>query len=370
MDNPPATGAEYKPEKIEDVKEENLRFRCDLYDTEIVHKIAQMFMPGLASACVDNTTGNLFSSPASVAVDIRKEMVEYLTQRSETFVAESIVLEGDPEGEVSDHPFDIISNMVDDFASSKRNLFSRVSGWLLSETREDKIDDFVQEMEMNGFWVIDRRETIAQALLKNVDFKNTFHCTMKFGTPEALAQHVEECSFRSLTCTNESCNATFSASQLEKHDSTCPFKMLPCEQKCSEIVMRREMDRHCITVCPMKLVNCPFYSIGCQSGIPHCQIEQHRSDDLQSHLIFILRGIYKEASPENLQRRAEQIEKASSPGRLAEARSVRSLTSRVKEIEAKLGKFEMQSSGHASEESLETKDLVPEVPVIAESSPR
>uniref|UniRef100_A0A7N0TG32 TRAF-type domain-containing protein n=1 Tax=Kalanchoe fedtschenkoi TaxID=63787 RepID=A0A7N0TG32_KALFE len=368
MDPPATDNTEHKPEKIEHVKEDDLRFPCQLFDTEIIHKIAQMFLPGLASACVDNTTGNLFSSPASVAVDIRKEMVGYLTERSETFVAESIILEGDPDGEVSDHPYDIISDMVDDFASSKRNLFSRVSGWLLSETREDKIDDFVQEMEINGFWVIDRRETIAQALLKNVDFKNTFHCAMKFSTPQELAQHVGECSFRSVTCTNESCNANFSASQMEKHDSTCPFKMLPCEQKCSEIIMRREMDRHCITVCPMKLVNCPFYSIGCQSGVPHCQIEQHRSDDLQSHIILILRGIYKEASTENIKVRAEKIEEASSPGRLAEARSVRSLISRVKEIEAKLGKFEMQPSNSASEESLETRDSVPEVPVIAESS--
>jgi homogentisate solanesyltransferase len=118
-------------------------FKCDLADTEIVHKIAQVFLPGLATACV-NTTGDVFRSPASVAVDMRKEMVDYLTQRSETFVAESVILEGASETEVSDHPYDIISkDFVDDFASSKRSLFSRVSGWLLSEKREDKIDDFL-----------------------------------------------------------------------------------------------------------------------------------------------------------------------------------------------------------------------------------
>ncbi|KAH7849934.1 hypothetical protein Vadar_025252 [Vaccinium darrowii] len=93
------------------------------------------FLPGLASACVDNTTGGLFNSPASVAVDIRKEMVEYITQRSETFVTESVILEGGPDVQASVHPYDIIADFFDDFASSKQNIFSRVSGWLRSERR-------------------------------------------------------------------------------------------------------------------------------------------------------------------------------------------------------------------------------------------
>ncbi|KAA8548380.1 hypothetical protein F0562_000064 [Nyssa sinensis] len=172
-----ATDVEVKPEKFEEVKEGG-------------------------SAYVDNTTGRIFKGPASVAVDIRKEMVDYLTQRNETFVAESVILEGDPDAEVSDHPCDIISDLVDDFAISKRNFFSRVSGWLLSERREDRIDDFVQEMEINGFWLMDKREAIAQTLLWNVDLKNTFHCNMKFNSVEKLLEHVPQCSFRTMNCTS------------------------------------------------------------------------------------------------------------------------------------------------------------------------
>ena len=124
MDLPP-TDIEVKPEKLEEAKEAGPSFHCDLSDTEIVHKIAQAFLPGLASACVDNTTGGLFNSPASVAVDMRREMVEYLTQQSETIVAESVILGGGPEAEISDHPYDFISDFVDDFRGSKRNIFSR-----------------------------------------------------------------------------------------------------------------------------------------------------------------------------------------------------------------------------------------------------
>ncbi|CAL0310566.1 unnamed protein product [Lupinus luteus] len=348
------------PEKIEEVKEGGQLFHCDLCDTEVIHKLAQMFLPGLASACVDNTSGDLFRTPGSVVDELRKEMIDYVTQRSELFVAESVILEGDLDGEVSDHPFDIISNMVDDFVSLKRNFFTRVSGWLLSEKREDNIEDFVQEMEMNGFWTLDRRETIAETFLKNVDFENKFHCGMKFNSPEELSNHVDSCNFRSIFCENEGCNARFCAGHLKEHDSTCPFKIILCEQRCPDSIMRRDMDRHCITVCPMKLVNCPFYAVGCRSAIVQCMIGKHCSDDVHSHLFHLLKGIHKQANGEDLQRRVEEILQAESSGRLAQARDVRSLNIIVKGIEAKLGPIKVRAVEQISAETI-TKNADVEV---------
>ncbi|XP_025014381.1 uncharacterized protein LOC8277861 isoform X2 [Ricinus communis] len=353
-------------EKIEDGKEGCPSFHCDLYDAEIVHKIAQVLLPGLAAACVDNTTGGIFRSPASVAVDLRKEMIDYLTQRSESFVAESIILEDGPNTEVSDHPYDIIADFVDDFASSKRNFFSRVSGWLLSEKREDNVDDFAQEMEINGFWLMDRRELVAQTLVKNVDFKNTFHCDKKFNTAEELARHVVNCNFRSMNCRNEGCNAIFCASHLENHDSICPFKIIPCEQKCSDNIMRREMDRHCITVCPMKLVNCPFYAVGCQSTIARHMIQKHCSDDLQLHLVCALKNIHKGASEEDLKQRVDQIVQSSS-GQLDATRDARSLTLRVRDLDSKLGPLEANTANKSSEEGTEDPNHITYKPIEAEA---
>ncbi|XP_010273083.1 PREDICTED: uncharacterized protein LOC104608720 [Nelumbo nucifera] len=322
--------------KLEAVKEGCPLFHCDLYDSEVVHKIAQIFLPGLATACVDNTTGGLFKDPSLVAVDMRKEMVEYLTQRSESYIAESMIQEDCPDIELSEHPTDIISDFIDDFISSKRNLFTRVSSWLLSENREDKIDDIVEEMEINGFWLMDRREAIAWTLLKNVDFKNTFYCKMKFDTTEELAEHGSKCIFRSVSCMNKDCTASFCAVHMEKHDSVCPLKVLPCEQKCSENIIRCEMDRHCITVCPMKLVNCPFYMVGCQCSIPQCMIGKHCQDFLYSHLHCILQIIHKEASEKDLKLRVELLEKSSSLAQLSETQDIRSLIFMVKELEAKV----------------------------------
>lgn len=347
--DPPATGGELNPGKLEEAKEAGPLYHCGLYDTDIVHKIAQALLLGLAAACVDNTTGAIFKTPASVAVDVRKEMVDYLTQRSETFLAEFTLSENAPVVDVSQHPYDIISDLIDDFSSSKRNMFGRVSGWLMSETREDKIDDFVQDMETNGFWLIGRREAIAQTLVKNVDFKNFFHCDMKFDSKEDLAEHTPNCSFRTINCISMGCNARFCAANMKNHDSICPFKMLPCEQKCSDRVMRREMDRHCITVCPMKLVNCSFYPVGCQATIPRCSVEEHNLENLHSHMHNVLRTIHKKPSVADLKSRVEQLEKLSSPGQLAEAQDVRSLTIRIKGLEAKLGPLEVEAMSKVRE---------------------
>jgi hypothetical protein len=102
--------------------------------------------------------------------------------------------------------------MVDDFASLKRNLFGRVSRWLLNEMREDKIDDFMQEMETNRFWLLEKREIIAQILVKNVDYKNIFHYDKKFNTTQELAEHIGNCGFKTMNCTNNGCTTVFCAS--------------------------------------------------------------------------------------------------------------------------------------------------------------
>ncbi|ESW17720.1 hypothetical protein PHAVU_007G262800 [Phaseolus vulgaris] len=348
----PTANVDLGPKKIEHEKEEGPLLHCDFCDIEVVHNLAQMFMPGLACACVDNTTGDPFNTPGFVAVDLRKEMIEFVTQKSELFVAESIISEGGPDGEALEHPFDIISYFVDEFVNSKRNLWSQFSGWLLSDKREDKIDDFIQEMEVNGFWPLDRRETLAKDLLKNVDFKSSFHCSMSFNSAEDLANHVDACDFRTVICQNEGCNVRFSAGQLKEHDSTCDFKIVPCEQKCTANILRREMDRHCLTVCPLKLVNCPFSAIGCRSTTAQSMIRKHCSDDIESHLFLMLKGIHQPASSEDLQRRVEQIVQTSSRSKLAEAKDVRSFKRIVKDLEVKLGSLEVSAEEKTSTEEV------------------
>ncbi|KAJ0491828.1 putative homogentisate solanesyltransferase [Helianthus annuus] len=350
MDPPVAAEVETKSEKTEQAKS----YDCGLCDTEVIYKIAQELLPGLASACVDSTTGGLFTSAGSVAVDMRKDMTDYLTQRSETYVAEFLLSENASMLELSEHPYDIVINLIDDFTSSKRNMFSRVSEWVLTDRREDRIDDFVQEMEINGFWLLARREFVASMLLKNVDYKNSFHCNMVCSSEEELVKHRSECMFRPMDCTSEGCTTRYCAAQKENHEAVCPFMVLPCEQKCSDFVMRREMDRHCVTVCPMKLVNCAFYTVGCSSNIPRCNVQQHNADELSSHLLYIIKAAHKDASDEDLKHRVEQILKLSNVEKLARARDTRALTFLIKDAEAKLGPLDVKTKPHVDSDKKES----------------
>ncbi|CAH1436913.1 unnamed protein product [Lactuca virosa] len=346
MDPPATVSVESKPESKPDESKPNnpKSYDCGLCDTEVVYKIAQELLPGLASACVDNTTGGLFKNAGTVAVDMRKEMSDYLTQRSETYVAEFLLSENTPVLETSEHPYDIIITLIDDFAASKRNMFSRVSEWVSSDGREDRIDDFVQEMEINGFWLLARRECIASILLKNVDYKNSFHCNVACGSEEEICKHRLECKFRGMDCVNEGCTTRYCAAQKENHEAICPFMILACEQKCPDFVMRREMDRHCVTICPMKLVNCAFYTVGCKSCIPKCDVQKHNTDDLSGHLLLIIRTAHKEANENDLKHRVEQIRSLTNTEKLARARDARALTFLIKDAEAKLGPLESKAN--------------------------
>ncbi|KAI3715332.1 hypothetical protein L6452_22311 [Arctium lappa] len=279
-----AAEVEIKYQKTDEAKGNSKSYDCGLYDTEVVYKIAQELLPVLASACVDNTTGGIFKNVGSIAADMRKEMVDYLTQRSESYVAEFLLAENASGVEVYEHPYDIIISLIDDFAASKRNI-----------------------------------------------------------SEEEVVEHRSECKFRPMDCTNEGCTTRYCAAQKEHHEAVCSFMILPCVQKCSDFVMTREMDRHCVTICPMKLVNCVFYTVGCQSIIPRCNVQQHNAGDLSSHLLYIIRVAHKEATEENLKHKVEQILNLSNAEKLARARDARALTYLIKDVEAKLGPLEVET---------------------------
>ncbi|XP_044959843.1 uncharacterized protein LOC123410988 [Hordeum vulgare subsp. vulgare] len=315
------------------VRDEGELLRCPFCDSEAVYKLAQFLLPGLAAVCVDGTTGDLFRSPSDVAVDLRKEMVDSITQRSETFIAETEAAEQNGENEMSDDPYEIVSIFMDDFSRTKRNIIGHVSGWLLSDSREDKIDDFVQEMEMTRFWPLERREAIAEVLLRNVDIKTKFHCPDKYENEARLADHKAQCSFRPVTCPNEGCRAKVSVRCMQDHDAACLFKILQCEQNCEKRLLRRDMDRHCVTVCPMRPMKCPF---GCDSSFPEHTLEEHCSESLQQHLLKVLQVIHKnDFTTEELKDSALRLEKCEDRGKLCKARDARSLANIVKDVEAK-----------------------------------
>uniref|UniRef100_A0A0D9VI39 TRAF-type domain-containing protein n=1 Tax=Leersia perrieri TaxID=77586 RepID=A0A0D9VI39_9ORYZ len=324
--------------------EDGLNFHCNLCDSEVVHSMTKILLCGLATASVDSTTGDIFKSPSAVAVAMKSELAEYLIQRSMMLVREAVDGGEDHSEQLikaSTMPTEFLSDLIDDFVASKRNLLSHVSGFLSSESRLNKIKDFIQKMEKENFWALDERDTTGGTILKCIDMKCIFHCPERFDTQDKLAEHRSLCRFRIVNCRNDGCLASFSDNRTEKHDSVCPFKVLPCEQLCQQHVMRCEMDMHCASVCPMKLINCPFYQVGCETAFPQCVLDKHCSELLQTHLLYILQLITRQdASVNDMNQRLQLLEKAQSLNELAGALDVRTLTLTTKEQEAKIKKLE------------------------------
>lgn len=56
-------------------------------------------------------------------------------------------------------PSKVVDDIFESFIKSKKNLFSRVSSKIIdSIKKEDKVDDFVKELDRTGVWVVGRRE--------------------------------------------------------------------------------------------------------------------------------------------------------------------------------------------------------------------
>ncbi|XP_045085862.1 uncharacterized protein [Aegilops tauschii subsp. strangulata] len=294
-------------------EDKGLNFLCNLSDVEVVHSMTQLLLHALATASVDSTTGDMFKSPASVAIGMKTELSGYMSQRSETLVRQSMDGGEDHSDQLtkaSSRPTEFLSDLIDEFVTSKRGMLSHVSGLFSSESRLNKIKDFMQKLETDNSWAQDERKATAWAILENIDSKGIFHCPERFDMPDKLAEHTSQCKFRILNCTNDGCVASFCAIHTEKHDAVCPFKLLPCEQLCEQHVMRSEMDKHCGTVCPMKLTNCPFFRIGCETAFPQCSLDNHCSRFLQTHLMYVVKVITRQGDCVNdMDQRLQLLEK-------------------------------------------------------------
>lgn len=326
------------------VEEDGCSLRCDLCDTEIVHSMAELLLRGLATASVDSTTGDIFKSASSVAAAVKTELENYMLVRTESLIRDFVDGTQDHSDQLmkaSTRPTEFLSDLIGDFVASKRNLLSHVSGFLSSESRLNRIKDFMQKMEMENVWTLDVRQATSETILESIDMKCIFHCPEKFVEQDKLVDHRSRCKFRVVGCENDGCSVSLSAIHSEEHDSICPFKALPCEQLCEQHVMRSEMDKHCATVCAMKLINCPFYHVGCETAFPQGNLENHCSKLLQTHMLYVLQASTRQnAAVNDMNQRLQLLEKAQSLNEISGALDVRSLTLIIKEQEAKIKDLE------------------------------
>ncbi|KAH9292032.1 hypothetical protein KI387_042779, partial [Taxus chinensis] len=282
---------------------------CGYYDVQQIQPIVHQLLVSLAAACVEKASADPFKQRGSFVEDLKVEMLEYLHQQVESFATGSGNLSTSGNFQT---PIKVIGDALQSFLRSKRSLFRRVSSKILSgDVNNGRIEEFVQELEKTGSWLAGKREVVAKSLLKRADRSRMFHCDMRFGKSQEFADHKAKCPLRPVMCMNEGCAEVLSAIHHEEHDGRCPFKLLPCIQSCGATVLRKDMEIHCSTMCPNKVVACPFNQVGCAAELPQGSLEQHYTDFIVPHLLYVLQSLHKqETTVVNQAQRIHLLEKA------------------------------------------------------------
>ena len=104
---------------------------------------------------------------------------------------------------------------------------------------------------------------------------------------QCLLTHMEtECSNRTVECIH--CHALGPHSQIKgaQHGKLCPKLPLPCPNKC-EVgnVLREDMEAH-RKECPLEMIQCEYYSVGCEVRMARKDQEKHDNEKMKEHLMM------------------------------------------------------------------------------------
>ena len=98
-----------------------------------------------------------------------------------------------------------------------------------------------------------------------------------------LASHVEtECPRRKVNC--QYCHDTGEHQFIEgQHKEECPKLPLPCPNKCEVgSVSREDMEAH-RKECPLEMIQCEYYSVGCEVRMARKDMEEHKKKNMEEH---------------------------------------------------------------------------------------
>ena len=101
-----------------------------------------------------------------------------------------------------------------------------------------------------------------------------------------LTNHVRnECPRCKVNC--QYCHDTGEYQFIEgQHKEECPKLPLPCPNKCEVgSVPREDMETH-REECPLETIQCEYYSVGCQVMMARKDLEKHRKEKMEDHLIM------------------------------------------------------------------------------------
>ena len=101
-----------------------------------------------------------------------------------------------------------------------------------------------------------------------------------------LTSHIEtECPRRKVNC--QYCHDTGEHQFIEgQHKEECPKLPLLCPNKCEVgSVPREDMKAH-RKECPLEMIQCEYYSVGCEVGMARKDMEKHDDENVKEHLMM------------------------------------------------------------------------------------
>ncbi|XP_023556966.1 TNF receptor-associated factor 5 isoform X2 [Octodon degus] len=127
--------------------------------------------------------------------------------------------------------------------------------------------------------------------------------------------HLQQCLFQTIPCSNENCREAVLRRDLQEHLSTgcqfreekciyckkdvvvinlqnheenlCPEYPVSCPNKCSQVFPRTEVDEH-LAVCPEAEQDCPFKHYGCAVKDKRGSLWKHEQSALREHMLLVL----------------------------------------------------------------------------------
>jgi hypothetical protein len=135
------------------------------------------------------------------------------------------------------------------------------------------------------------RGILAQLLIKDIDRHSyEMHCSTDYCSQHGTNDDM--CKFRTVTCHNEGCDATFSFVHQIQHDKEdCQYIILPCPNDCGVGVRRKDIEIHVREECSLRPVTCPLCVIGCKDIVRARDVNQHLNDTTARHFRLIVNSM-------------------------------------------------------------------------------
>ena len=149
---------------------------------------------------------------------------------------------------------------------------------------------------------------IASLILQKLDSHFRLHCD------EICCG--KEYRFAPVRYSNKGCSEIMSRIHIDSLDEKYPYKIYMCP--CGDIFPKHELSKHQSIVCKLRDLSSSFANIGCMKITKACDVNQHITEDVTSHLLLTVNRMMeyekqmrkmhiKITSLENQQQRIEKI---------------------------------------------------------------